>query len=89
MTDHSLEFHVPTTDDAERLVELARFVAHKAEIVGRVLAKLPFPTALEAHRAAWESAAAERGAFLVPTGLISSACPSGFGRSAERSGRSW
>lgn len=68
MTDHSLEFHVPTTDDAERLVELARFVAHKAEIVGRVLAKLPFPTALEAHRAAWESAAAERGAFLVPTG---------------------
>lgn len=67
MTDHHLAFHLPIADDPERLVKVAALVAEKAKIIASVLPTLPFPSALEGARPAWEAAAAERGGSLVPT----------------------
>ncbi len=68
MTDHHLAFHVPVEDDAEKLVQAATFIAQKAKVLAEVLASLPFPTALEHTRSAWEATAVERGATLTASG---------------------
>lgn len=68
MTDHHLAFHFLVEDDAQKLVTVASFVAQKAKALAELLASLPFPTALEHTRPAWEAVAAERGAVLVASG---------------------
>ncbi len=73
MTDHHLAFHFPIEDDAEKLVGVASFVVRKAKVLAEVVSGLPFPRALEHTRPAWEAAAAERGAILVPSGPTLSA----------------
>ncbi len=67
MSDHHLTFHLTVTDEVEHLVQIASFVAARAKTLAELIAGLPFPRALVAHRPAWEAAAREREGALVPS----------------------
>lgn len=58
----------PPDDDGARMVSLAAQLLQKASRIGAAIARLPFPRELQASRAAWEHAASELAAHLVPTG---------------------
>ncbi len=69
LSDHHLGLHVRVSGDERAwLAEAARGARERAEALGDVIAGLPFPDYLASHRPAWQAAAAELGAFLVPTG---------------------
>ncbi len=68
MSDRHLAFHFPVEDDADKLAQIASFVAARARTLSEIHAAMPFPTALLAARPSWEAAAAERGGELVPSG---------------------
>jgi hypothetical protein len=50
------------------MIEVARFVQNKANMVAAAIARLPFPYGVAASRPAWEAVAAEQSAALVPSG---------------------
>jgi hypothetical protein len=61
--------HFPLVDDEPaQMAGFALFARNKAEAIAEAIAQLPFPTAVESSRPAWEATAREQSAVLVPTG---------------------
>ena len=69
LADHHLGMHFAMRNDgSEEMIAVASFALARARAIGEAIARLPFPPELEAARPAWQAAAAEQGAVLVPTG---------------------
>ncbi len=69
LADHHLGMHFAMRDDGtQEMIAIATFALARAKAIGDAIAGLPFPPELEDARAAWQAAAAEQGAVLVPTG---------------------
>ena len=68
-SDHHLGAHFAMANDgADQLVAIAHATRAKGAAIADAIARLPFPAAAAASQAAWQAAAAEQGAVLVPTG---------------------
>jgi hypothetical protein len=68
-SDHHLGAHLAIpNDEGPRMVEIARAACTTAARIADAIARLPFRSTMAASRPAWLATAAERGAFLVPTG---------------------
>ncbi|MEJ7731415.1 MAG: hypothetical protein WKG00_19640 [Polyangiaceae bacterium] len=69
LSDHHLGMHFALADDeSARMAAVALFARKKAQAIADAIAQLPFPTAVESSRPAWEATAREHSAILVPTG---------------------
>ncbi|MDB4942349.1 MAG: hypothetical protein JWP97_1883 [Labilithrix sp.] len=69
LSDHHLGFHLLlANDDPARMLALARAAAERAAAIDAAIRQLPYAPDLGATRAAWEAAAVEQNALLVPSG---------------------
>lgn len=64
----SAHFDLMDDDDGTRVVPIAVHALEQARRLASEIARLPFPAQLAGARPAWESAATELGAVLIPTG---------------------